>query len=152
MKLEPSDQLNQITPKEVGMFYLELYKAELSANLFRVDYVWKINLGLWAALGLFLVSDYRNHAHISSWGVVIVLACLLIVYTVWGLQERQRRQQTSMRAYLCRQRAETVFGQPINVDSKRIVLLPISGRYSQFSLDFVVTAGLTVLNIINWLR
>jgi hypothetical protein len=72
--------------------YIKLYELEQNERNSRMEYQWKINFGLWAALVAAFASDVPTRAHLNTYVAFGGFVVLWVVYSIWTFNLHARNQ------------------------------------------------------------
>jgi hypothetical protein len=125
---------------------------------FSVEHVWKINLTVWAALSLFLVSDYRTKSHVPHGIVIAGMGVVLLGHLLWLFQGRHAIRTLVLTNARMHQNIDHIMA------SSGLLRLPVNQvppkperrwlqrilSYNHFYVDASITISLVLLNIFNW--
>jgi hypothetical protein len=172
--LSPSN----LSPKEIADVFIAIGQDYTKRYAARIDYQWKINLGLWAGLIAALVGDIRHKTHLGGWLVILSLAIFFVVFIRWTYFVQHAHRRNNQEAERLFDMAESLvarglpYGQCVAEDGEHkdgelsangvryyppgSVRRRIHGRSIIFTswspvFECLVTGGLVVLNVLNWL-
>jgi xanthosine utilization system XapX-like protein len=158
MAMPTSPQAQTSTPQSIKAL-MDLLESRQAEWRFSLEHIWKINLTVWGALALFLVSDYRSKSHIPHAIVIAGLIGILVGHLLWLYQGRNVLDTVSASAsYILAVTFNAIqISSAPELDTARV--FPKLGHrwferirsYEHFYVDASITIILIGLNVSNWL-